>query len=402
MSQYRVQPDLSKASFIDEDNKRLLSSPIEGQLWFNTTRNSLFVFDGTGWNELNISSELDVNWGTVCDGEQIPLPINSAAFGSPYTYKDCAWFVSPRETDETFEFMVCQTDENANVTMKYKDVGSSELRSASANYMIVAISGNTNVGRIIPCAVPEPTPEASVTPSVTLTITPTPTVGVSTTAVPTPTPTRAPSSTPDATPTNTPEPGVTQTATPIPSTTPQATVSVTPTPPVTPTVTPTATPAATPPVTPTVTPTASSTGGPVDGFLRSVTFTTRGATQGSAGHSINSNGTITSFFNSGIGSSLWYSPATPGIGSNYWIQIESVTPQDPLFGTGTFSPPAGPTRYSLNGSPTFTVVSFTDFSPTEGEAFFTFVVNIWDAPSGGNIVATGTLIANAIHVNGAR
>lgn len=218
-------PDLSKTSNIAETSKRLLSSPIEGQMWWNKTQKCMFVWSGTNWKAMSMKGEIAVNWGSICDGEQIPRP--QASNGYIFEYEECAWIVSPKYTIGEFDYMVCYTDEFANVTMQYGIPGG--VRQGIASYMIVGIKGNYNLGATTPITPPSASPSpATPTPTATTTITGTPAV----------------------TPTSTPAPG----ASPTPQPTPSTTASVTSTPANTPPVTASATPAVTPTITPSPSP----------------------------------------------------------------------------------------------------------------------------------------------------
>jgi hypothetical protein len=200
---YRFTPDLSKVTASGETNKPLLSTPVEGQVWFNTTQGRPFVYDGLGWVPLETFGDIAVNWGTICDGDQLPLPV--AEDGYVFSYSECAWIVSPRGSDYEFDSIICETDQNAVVEIKYGNEGTDVVRSGTANYFIVGIRGNQNIGRLNPCPPPSPTPSPEVmspspTPTQTATPTQTPAPGVSVT----PTPTRAPTPTPSAEPPSNP------------------------------------------------------------------------------------------------------------------------------------------------------------------------------------------------------
>lgn len=214
-------PDLSQTS----DNQ--LEKPILGQLWYNSTRELPYSWDGTRWNPIALRENLAANWGQVYHGAQLPKPV-SPLTGQEFDYEDCIWSVAPASFVGKPGYMACATDDQAVVTMKYRLAGTNTIISGIANYLIIGIKGNYNIGTIIPpieitpsttpTATPTPTPSltpsitasitASITPSPTLSLTPTPTPlpsnsatpAVSQTAFPTPTPTNTPSSTPPARP----------------------------------------------------------------------------------------------------------------------------------------------------------------------------------------------------------
>lgn len=200
-------PDLTETSKLARTNKALLSTPIQGQMWWNKTQETMFIWDGLAWHPMSMKGDIGVNWGTICNGEQIPRP--QSASGYIFDYDECVWIVSPKETDQPFDYALCHTDNMANVTMIYGNPGGT-TRNGYASFMIVGIKGNFNLGSLI-----------TITPPVSLSPTPTPT--------PTPT-TSGPPVSPTPTPTSS-LPDITQTVTP--TLTPNA--SITPTPTVTPT-----------------------------------------------------------------------------------------------------------------------------------------------------------------------
>lgn len=132
-------PDTSKV--IDS----VLSTPIEGHLWYNSTKNVLCFYDGTAWQPVSQEGDIAANWGTIMDGETIPKPI-SAVTGKVFDYTECVWIISPVSMPSIVDGLVCDTDSNAVVNMKYI-VGGNQI-SAYANYMIVGITGNINHNNI--------------------------------------------------------------------------------------------------------------------------------------------------------------------------------------------------------------------------------------------------------------
>ena len=75
-----TSPDFTKISDKDSQGRKLLSNPIEGQLWFNTTQETLFVFDGADWLALGMAGDIAANWGVIADGETIPQPKNKSGY----------------------------------------------------------------------------------------------------------------------------------------------------------------------------------------------------------------------------------------------------------------------------------------------------------------------------------
>ena len=251
-------PDLASAFGV------LLENPIEGQIWYNITQQKPFRYNGTSWGALGTAADIAGNYGVIAHGEQLPQPVCPIT-GYVFQYDECTWVVSPFNHPEEINFMQCFTDDEAIVTIQYRPIGSS-LTNGYANYQIIGIRGNTNVGTLGPVPslpVPEtPTP----TPTVTGTndVTPTPTVTSNPTV--TPTPTLTPTVTPAVTPSETPPPGVSltpaATVTPTPEVTHTGTPAVTITPFATQTGTPVVTPTNTPGPTVTKTPSTTATSTP--------------------------------------------------------------------------------------------------------------------------------------------
>lgn len=136
-------PDKSQASGTMFDN------PIEGQLWYDTTPSSegLYVYDGSNWNSLYKFGEIAANWGVIAHGGQIPLPVSPD--GKTYTYAECSWIVTPYGYPNAIDFMSCSTDANAVVTMQYSLENDATLVPGYANFIIVGIPGNVNLGSLL-------------------------------------------------------------------------------------------------------------------------------------------------------------------------------------------------------------------------------------------------------------
>lgn len=189
----------------------LLSEPVPGQIWYNTTAETIFYWNGTIWIQMSAGSDYAANKGQVSDGQSLPRPISSSGYVFPYS--ECIWLVSPAGHAGRFDYMACTTDNNAVVTMKYRLLGNATLTSGQANYLIVGIRGNVSQGNHneqLPGITPTPTPTqgASATPQPTPTpvVTQTPVVSPTATTTPTPSPTRASSPTPTPVPSVTPSP----------------------------------------------------------------------------------------------------------------------------------------------------------------------------------------------------
>lgn len=212
-------PDLDQAN-------DTLSEPVEGQLWFNTTRSAIFQYDGTQWNKLTSGADYAANWGQISHGQQLPQPVSSSGYVFPYS--ECIWIVSPAGHTGRFDYMVCTTDASAVVDVQYRLLGNNTLTNGLANYLIIGIAGNSNADVAsysavpLPGITPTPTPSVGASASVTPTGTPPPSPSHSLPPTPTPSKTRAPAASPTRTPTPTP----TKTPTPTPSAIPPLTVQI--------------------------------------------------------------------------------------------------------------------------------------------------------------------------------
>lgn len=238
-------PDLTQVS------ERQLQNPVQGQFWYNSTNQHMYVFTVNGWKPLSMVGDYAANWGQVYHGQSIPKPVSQIT-GEEFEYSECIWNVSPAYFNGSIDSMVCATDDSATVTMQYTLTGSGTPTDGVANYLIIGIRGNTNSGvrDPIPNVTPSPTPSPTATIVVSATPGPTPTPSV--TRTPAPGATQSPTATPPASPTTTPTPtpslGASATPTPTTTVTPTVTAQVTPTPQV----------SASPQPTPTVTPSTSA------------------------------------------------------------------------------------------------------------------------------------------------
>lgn len=185
-----------------------LQNAIDGQLWYNKTNELLYLRVDGVWVPLSMFNEIAANYGTIAHGENLPLPVSST--GATFTYEECSWMVSPYNYPEEIDLMRCSTTtDDAQVIMQYSTLGSSGMVSGVANYMIIGIRGNVNLGDNDAVAPPQLSPTATPNP----TVTPTGTFGVTSTVTPTVTPTSTvtPTVTPTqaATPAQTPPNSVT-------------------------------------------------------------------------------------------------------------------------------------------------------------------------------------------------
>ena len=202
-------PDLNKT------HSNLLENPIEGQLWYNSTKQKLYSFDGIKWNGLGVASDIGGNSGIIAHGNQLPRPI-SPITGYEFPYDECSWIVSPFNFPYEVDYMVCYSDSTSKVTSQYRLSENGGIVNGYAFYQIIGIKYNNNEGDDTPVVPPVPT----MTPQPGISLSPTPTRGA--TATPTPT----------VTPTRTVTPSFTRTATPSPTrtVTPSKTKAISPTP----------------------------------------------------------------------------------------------------------------------------------------------------------------------------
>lgn len=378
-------PDLNSVTTVGSTTKRLLQTPVEGQCWYNKTQEVMFFWSGTAWTPLSMKGDIAVNWGTVCDGEQIPAPVGENGYIFPYS--ECVWIVSPASTSGEFEYILCYTDEDANVTMRY-GTGGVDFRTGIASYMIIGLRGNINLGNPNIVDPPEPSATPGLTPTATATRTPTPT----------PTVTGTPGA--SVTPTRTPTPTVTPTITPATSATP------------TPTVTPT------PGVTVTPTPSADFAGGDLIPFgdQEAEFYNASGSvTLGFAINGVNnSNATIgleetscgwrmeTPFYD--VCSSLWVDVGTtygnePGDwATNYWVYVDLGLTQHADIVYGTYNTwvqvGTGSQAWYMDSDPLGEGIGEYNNASISGTVYMTYSAS---PPSGGSEVGTlmGTFVAHA-------
>lgn len=232
----------------------LLSKPTAGQVWFNLTDNRPYVYTAQGiWKNFGSLDNVAGNSGVILGDGNTPLPIPVSQDGYNFSLSECTWTVSPFHFPEEIDFIHCYVNADGSVVSEYRLEGTLNLVQGFANYQVLAIRDNVNLGLVgeegcAPGPLPSftPTPTMTPTPSNSATITPTPTltpsVTVSQTANITPTVTRSvtPSVSVSATPSPTPQSTPSATVTPTASLTPSVTMSatITPTISLTPSVTP--------------------------------------------------------------------------------------------------------------------------------------------------------------------
>lgn len=146
-------PDIERSVTLGDTAKKVLSTPIDGQLWYNKTLNSLHVYDSSRmiWNRIADQGDISINSGLVADKDWVPVPASNG--GEPFRLDECVWIVSANDIPESFDTLKCESDSNTgNVTCEYT-VGPTTT-SLVANYFIVAIRGNVNLGSMGPSSTP--------------------------------------------------------------------------------------------------------------------------------------------------------------------------------------------------------------------------------------------------------
>ncbi len=112
----------------------LLSNPVIGQLWYNSTDKKLCSWSGTAWKAYDLFSDISGNSGYISDGDTIPIPID--LHGNTHTLANCAINVSPVQIFAEVEAFTCEVSSLGVVTCKYTPVGEAE-RSGVASYVII-------------------------------------------------------------------------------------------------------------------------------------------------------------------------------------------------------------------------------------------------------------------------
>lgn len=103
---------------------QILDTPLEGQLWYNSTTECLHIWVGTHWDEFITYNSIHGNSGFINDGEYIPIPTNQ--FGYYHKIEDCAISVSPYYMNSEIEDFECSVDSTGRVTAKYTPIGGVE------------------------------------------------------------------------------------------------------------------------------------------------------------------------------------------------------------------------------------------------------------------------------------
>jgi len=147
----------------------ILSNPVDGQLWYNTTNERIYKYsvESSKWLPLaNRNQMYAANWGQIQHGEQLPRPV--ATNGYVFPYEECIWSVSPHNYLDGFTSVRCFSFPNdSTVVMQYQSRDQQIVVDGVANYLIIGITGNDNLGEFVPPpplgqqTPPEPTPGVS-------------------------------------------------------------------------------------------------------------------------------------------------------------------------------------------------------------------------------------------------
>src|SRR5690554_5117642 len=137
-------PDFSQTNY------NLLEQPTEGQLWFNKTQERMFIWESSAWVPLvDFGTELGANWGQILDGENLPQPVSPS--GYVFAYDECSWVVSPFTYPDTIDYLTCHANSPVALTeMKFRREEELTLETGIANYLIVGLKDNNNVGTTLP------------------------------------------------------------------------------------------------------------------------------------------------------------------------------------------------------------------------------------------------------------
>lgn len=125
-----------------------LQNPVVGQMWFNTTNNRIYSYDGSKWIPYAAKGQqYAANYGQVRHGEQLPLPVSPGGYA--FDYDECIWSVAPFSYFTGFRRVDCYSDPvDSTVTMIYQNYNL-EVINGTANYLIIGIQRNNNLGTSI-------------------------------------------------------------------------------------------------------------------------------------------------------------------------------------------------------------------------------------------------------------
>lgn len=128
--------------------------PVIGQRWYNSTRKRTHFYNGDNWVAMTNTTDVIGISGVIQSGSYLPHPLDG---GTPVPYSQCIWSVSPygfvtgTSPSYTFgeiEYMKCYATALGQVIMEFRFIGESTVRQGKANYTIIGLKGNTNIGTI--------------------------------------------------------------------------------------------------------------------------------------------------------------------------------------------------------------------------------------------------------------
>jgi len=126
----------------------ILSNPVDGQVWYNTTNERIYKYSETlaVWTPLGNKGQMyAANWGQIQNGAAVPRPV--ASNGYVFPYDECIVSVSPHNYLDGTKNMLCRVNQTTGVVqMLYITKGTNQSISGIANYMIVGILKNQNQG----------------------------------------------------------------------------------------------------------------------------------------------------------------------------------------------------------------------------------------------------------------
>lgn len=167
-------PDLTLAKTKTDSTAKMLSNPINGQLWYDTTNHVIHVWSShiNKWIPLTMGGDITINRGVIANGDIIPLPISTSGYS--YTRAECSWVVGYQKIDDAIDELEVYSSDSGVVTARYREKFTGLWFDVIAHYFIIGIRGNINLGQNTPPTCIQPSPTPSVTPTTTPTLTATP------------------------------------------------------------------------------------------------------------------------------------------------------------------------------------------------------------------------------------
>ena len=152
-----------------------LAKAIDGQLWYNSTQEVLYMRTGAVWIPLAHLGEVASNFGTMIHGGTLPIPVSET--GYVFSVDECSWLVSPRNYTGETAGMVCDTDVvDGDIIVNHTYNLTGGTVDGTVNYMIIGIRNAilqapdvsaTPLPSVTPTLSYEPTPDVTPTPTAT-------------------------------------------------------------------------------------------------------------------------------------------------------------------------------------------------------------------------------------------